>query len=56
VGTAAGIVALLRLVTGIVDGPERRGARRRSVRPSVQGWSGPSATVQTPSTYRPHHT
>jgi hypothetical protein len=31
-------------VTGIADTPERRGARRRSVHPSVQGWPGPSAT------------
>jgi hypothetical protein len=39
-----GFAALLCLVTGIVDGPERRGARRRSVRPTVQGRPGPSAT------------
>jgi hypothetical protein len=35
---------LLCLVTGVVNGPERRGARRRSVRPTVQGRPGPSAT------------
>ena len=35
-----GFAALLCLVTGIVDGPERRGARRRSVRPTVQGQAG----------------
>ena len=39
-----GFAAPLRLVTGIVNGPERRGARRRNVRPTVQGRPGPSAT------------
>jgi hypothetical protein len=54
---------LLCLVTGVVNGPERTGARRRSVRPTVQGMPGPSATgVQValraagyPPTDRPHH-
>ena len=35
---------LLCLVTGVVNGHERRGARRQSVRPAVQGRAGPSAT------------
>ena len=35
-----GFAALLHLVTGIVDGPERRGARCRSVRPTVRAGRG----------------
>jgi hypothetical protein len=31
-------------VTGVADRPERRAARRRSVRPTVQGKPGPPAT------------
>jgi hypothetical protein len=41
---------LLCLVTGVADGAERRGARRRSVRRTVQGWPGPSATGRIPDT------
>jgi hypothetical protein len=41
-------------VTGLVNAPEPRDARRRSVRLSVQGWPGPSATCRIPD--RPHHT
>ena len=29
-------------VTGVANGPEQRATRRRSVRPTVRGWRGPS--------------
>jgi hypothetical protein len=51
-----GFVAPLRLVTGIVNGPERRGARRRSVRPAVQGRTGPSMTGRIPRQLTDHIT
>ena len=44
-----GFVALLRLVTGIVDGPERKGTRRRSVHLTVPAWPGPSASGRIPA-------
>ena len=47
--TPLGFAALLSLVTGAPDGPERNGARRRSVHPTVQGWPGPSATGKIPA-------
>ena len=43
---------LLCLVTGALYRPERRGACRRSVRPTVQGWPRPSGY---PPTCRSHH-
>src|SRR5215469_47392 len=36
--------AVVVLTRGITDDPERRNARRQSVRPTVQGWLGPLAT------------
>jgi len=40
---------LLDLVTDATDRPERRGTRRQSVCPTVQGWSEPSATSPMPA-------
>ena len=45
--------ALFCQVTSLPDGQERRGARRRSVRPAVQGWPGPSATWVQVAVARP---
>jgi hypothetical protein len=40
---------LLCLVTDAPDGTEQKHARRRSVRPTVQGWPGPSPTGRIPA-------
>ena len=42
-------------VTGIAHGPEQRATRGRSVRPTVQGRPGPSATGRIPPADRMHH-
>src|SRR5215469_5691205 len=42
--------AVVVLVRGITDDPERRNARRQRVRATVQGWLGPFATPDTPLT------
>jgi len=40
-----GAAELLCLVTAVANGHEQRGTRRRSVRPTVRGWPGPSANA-----------
>src|SRR5215467_15009884 len=48
--------AVVVLVRGITDDPERRNARRQSVRATVQGWLGPFATGRIPPLTTDHIT
>jgi hypothetical protein len=51
-GPAAGVVPGHGMPRTTVDDPEQKHARRRSVRPAVHGWPGPSATGRIPANKR----